>query len=97
VLDHSEAYLDQAVESDDDFAGILVFPDPYDLPSDFLQPSVRVSIASLIGFDLVTPKGNVTLRRGSMLGASMPEATVHENGNLSPCEGDIGSSSRLIR
>lgn len=74
------------------FARILVFPDMYRLPSELRQLVILASITSDVLLKLASPPSRVVLRSGSMLRATVPEATVDEHRDPSSSKGHIGGS-----
>src|SRR5262249_52101761 len=73
--------------------GIIVRPQPDDLPSGFRQPRIRVAVTAPIPLDLLSPPSRVRLRPRPMCRAAVPEAAVHEQGYARRCEGEIGAAS----
>lgn len=72
---------------------ILVLPEPEHSPSLCLQQSRRVRIALSVGLELRSPPVCVVLRRNRMGGATVPEATVDEDGHLGAWECDVDGPS----
>lgn len=68
-----------------------MLPDPNDFPSGPSEPPIGVGIPPLVCRDLVPPERSICPRHGPMLGAAVPEAAVHENGDLRGSEHDIRS------
>jgi hypothetical protein len=59
-----------------------LFPDTEDTPVVPRQVSGNKPVAGLIAGNLFAPERRVALGFGSMLGTTMPETAVHENGEL---------------
>jgi hypothetical protein len=66
-----------------------MLPDPYHSPSDRVQLAVGVTIAKDVGFELPLPPVSVRLRHGSMLRASVPEASIDEYRKLLARKKDV--------
>lgn len=64
--------------------GGFVLPDPQHIPTQCGQSFVGIAITLLVGFDLFSPKFGVPFWPGSMLRASMPEASIDGNYSGSP-------------
>ena len=75
---------------------IFVLPHSDDLPACYFESPVRVDIALLVGFDLLTPKFSVAFRGCAMLGAAVPEATIDQYGNVCLGECHVCGSSRPL-
>lgn len=56
------------------------------------QPLVHLDVAFSVPCDLGTPELRVRLGGHSVLGASMPEAAVHEHRDADPHKHDVGPS-----
>ena len=67
-----------------------MLPDSYDGPVGCSQMVVGVTVAALVRLDLLPPPDGVLLGPGAVLGAPMPEASVHENSDARTREGDVG-------
>jgi hypothetical protein len=69
-------------------------------PADGAKPFIRVRITLLVRLDLLPPELCVPFRPRGVLGATMPEAAIDEDGYLSPGKGDIcdatGASQNLV-
>lgn len=74
-----------------------MLPNPHDFPSRSGQSLIGVAIASSIGLDLVAPEFSIVLRPSPMLWATMPEATVDEDGCSCTRENDVYASMRKLR
>jgi hypothetical protein len=70
-----------------------VLPEPEYAPSGGSQAFVRISIAFYVSEDLFTPPNRVRFGPSSMLGTSMPKATIDENGDSGAYECEIGPAS----
>ena len=75
---------------------ILVLPDSYDFPSQHFQAPVCIEITPAIGLDLVPPEFDIALGPGAVIGATVPETAIHEDGHARSGEGDIGSAPGMI-
>src|SRR5690606_37308715 len=76
----------------DEIGGTLrrhVFPEPEDLPSEFAEPPIRVSIPRLISQELRVPVPPVHLRPRAVSGATVPEAPVDEHCRTVPRQDDV--------
>jgi hypothetical protein len=85
---HSGAY---PLEGDTDW---FVLPHAHDLPAGLCEKSVGLAIAIACPRDLVAPPIPVVFRPRHMFGASMPEATVDEDGNSETREHDVCTPPR---
>ncbi len=71
--------------------GILVFPHPNDFPPGALEPPIRVAVPLDVPCDLGGPVPAVdVVQTLAVVGASVPEAAVHEDGHPSPGEHEVG-------
>ena len=68
---------------------VLMLPDPEHGPPEFDEMRVSFSVALDVAGELGGPPGSVGLGRGLVFGAAVPEATVHEDGELLPGEQDV--------
>lgn len=75
--------------------GVVVFPDPEREPARISQPRVGVAVPGNVPADLLRPIVLVGLRDPAMLGAPVPEASVHEYGDLGKSEHEIGTSTEV--
>jgi hypothetical protein len=66
-----------------------MFPDPDDGPPSFFQGSIVSAVSFEILSQLRLPPGGVRLWESCVLGAAMPEASVHEYGDLRRGEYDV--------
>jgi len=73
---------------------VLVLPHSDDGPSFGHQRRIGSSIASNVRIELVSPPFAVGLRHGSMLGASMPEASIDHDDHPRRSKDDIGPNAR---
>ena len=73
---------------------MLVLPDMDDGPTECLESFVSIAIAGLVPCDLPSPPLRVAAWHRAVVGATMPEAAVHLNGDLSFDEGDVYLSAR---
>lgn len=71
---------------------VLVLPNPYHGPARISKPSIGVSIALDIGLDFCSPPHGIVLWPRAVLGASMPEASVQEDGNSGDRKGNVHRS-----
>jgi hypothetical protein len=76
------------------FDRIIMLPNADYPPSRSDEPTVSVPVAGLIVPDLVEPVLGMRLGATPVLRASMPPATIDENGNLAAREDHIGASMR---
>lgn len=74
---------------------VLVLPDSDDAPAAGPKGSVRIGVAGPVGNDLATPELRIGPRPGSVLRATVPEASVDEDSDSRPAKDDIGSTSSL--
>src|SRR5262245_26348792 len=58
---------------------IFVFPDAHDRPTLFFQQRIGVSIAPLVGLNLIPPPFGVVLRPSSVFGAAVPKTAINEH------------------
>jgi hypothetical protein len=70
-----------------------VLPDTEDRPTSGLEVSVVATITRHVAIQLLLPVAGIRRRRGSMLGASMPVATIDKNGEPGSWEDDVGTTS----
>jgi hypothetical protein len=68
----------------------LMFPDPDDRPAGGSQPAVRVSVTLDVPLDLAAPPRRIVPRPGDVVRASMPEASVDEDGDFQPSKHHVG-------
>lgn len=69
--------------------GGLVFPHAHDRPTVPLQSRGLLAVARLVDLDLGGPVLRVGERPGAVLGAPVPEATVHKYSDASAREDDV--------
>lgn len=74
-----------------------MLPHPEHGPAQRLQALIRVPIACLVGLELPPPPLAVASGLNSVLGASVPEAAVDEDGKAPACEDDVGASPGQAR
>lgn len=68
-----------------------MLPDSYRFPPGATEPLVGVTVAFPVPLDLLGPVPGVgPMLTGSVLGASVPEAPIDEDGNLGSRKHDIG-------
>jgi hypothetical protein len=70
-----------------------MLPDPNDDPSLPSQASIGVEVSVAVRLQFVSPPLRVVLRLGHVFGASVPEASIHEDGNSVATECDVDSPS----
>ena len=76
---------------------VLMLPDPEHRPPEFDEMRVGFSVALHVAGELRTPPGGIGLGCGSVLGAAVPEAPVHEHSELLPWEHDVCAPARESR
>ena len=76
---------------------VLMLPDPEHGPPEFDEMRVGFSVTLHVASELGGPPGGVGLGCGLVLGATVPEAAVHEHGELLPGEQDVCASARESR
>lgn len=69
--------------------GKLVFPDPKHAPAAFPEFPIHLPIPFHVSRDLLSPELGVVLGPSLMLGAPVPEAAVHENGQFDLWENEV--------
>lgn len=74
-----------------------MLPDADHQPATISEPIVGVGIALDVGEDLGPSKFLVRLWPGAVFRTTMPEATIHEDGNLGASENDIRSSGGIVQ
>jgi hypothetical protein len=86
------------------FAGFLMLPESQHGPTCKFKTGSGLSIALDSSLQFRRPVGNIRLRNTSMYGTGVPEAAIHENGELEPGKGDIhqdrtpfASPDRIVR
>jgi hypothetical protein len=72
-----------------------VFPDADDGPATDSQTGVGVPVARDVAPQFLAPPLGVGPRAGTVLGASVPEAAVDEDGDTRPTEDDVRSTAKL--
>jgi len=72
---------------------LVVLPESKHPPALGAQRDVRVAVSANIGLDLLSPPHCVGLRPGRVLRASVPEATVYEDGHFGGYEGEVGATT----
>jgi len=75
------------------FDGRLVFPDPDHGPAFLGQGRVRLFIADPVGVEFGLPPVRIVLRSSSVVGATVPEAPVHIDGDSFTRENQVGSGT----
>ena len=78
------------------FDGRLVFPDPDHGPAFVGQGRVRLFIAGPVGVEFVLPPVRIVLRSSSVVGATVPEAPVHIDGDSFTRENQVGSGTDVF-
>gem|GEM_PF-4831842 len=66
-----------------------VFPDSQHCPGRSTKHLVRAGVASAVTLQLVPPPVGVRLGHAPMLATAVPEASIHEDGQPYPGEGDV--------
>lgn len=66
-----------------------MFPNSDDTPAEFAQLTIHAAIACFIVGKFLFPEGPVAGRRLAVLGATVPETTVNENGDTSCVEHEV--------
>lgn len=76
-----------------------MLPDAYDSPALVHKLLVLSSVPRDVRVKLGRPPWPVVLRLGPVLGATMPEAAIHEDRQTNPGEDDVRSAdnSRVVR
>lgn len=72
---------------------VFVLPYTNHAPPCFRQKPIRFSVTLSVSSDLLGPVLGVGGRLRVVLGAAVPETTVHENRHLGPREDDVGGST----
>lgn len=72
------------------FAGEGVFPDAEDAPALLAEGAADEAVALAVAADFLAPESPVALRHPAVLGATMPETAVHEDGQPGGAEEEIG-------
>jgi hypothetical protein len=85
--------LDEGLDSCSGEVGILVLPDPHDIPSSLTQLSIRVLVSAPIRFDLLAPEIFIAGGPGRVLGAAMPKAAVDENRHPRGGKGNVSAAT----
>jgi hypothetical protein len=70
-----------------------MFPDANDVPARRNEPARGVEIARLVALKLGSPVSRVGLGEVSMQRATVPEASIHEDGHARACEDDVGAAT----
>jgi hypothetical protein len=68
---------------------IFVLPNADNKPTCLGQRAVRLGIPGAISFKFLVPPGGVAFRTGTVLGASVPEASVYVDGYLQTCKHNV--------
>jgi hypothetical protein len=76
---------------------VLMLPDPEHGPPEFDEMCVGFSVALHVASEFEGPPGGVGLGCGLVFGAAVPEAAVHEHGELLPGEQDVCAPARESR
>lgn len=75
----------------------FAFPDGYGCPAHLSERCHRGAIALDVATEFCFPKLNIAFGlTGVALGAAVPKATVDEDGDFAPGEGDIGFAGNLL-
>ena len=74
---------------------VLVFPDSHHSPSSRSQRAFVCEVTSAIRIKFVSPPLSICLRKGGVLGTSVPKATIDEYGHASAWENDVGLASKI--
>jgi hypothetical protein len=72
-----------------------VRPHAHDRPTIAAKPCIGISVTSLIRDDLFTPKLRIPLRPRRVRRATMPKATIDENGNARATECNVRNPAGL--
>lgn len=75
----------------------LVLPYPDDFPAELTEDAVCVAVTRLIGGEFGLPPLAVRVRPRPMFGASVPEASIHKDGDPGAAERDIDGPTSLTR
>lgn len=73
-----------------------MLPNAHNLPTMPANPSVGVSIARPVRFDLCAPEFGIVLWPGRMCRTTVPKTTVDEDGYLGFCETHVGGSAGYV-
>lgn len=74
-----------------------MLPDPDYVPPEISKMRVRLPVPFDIARELRRPPRGVAFRDGLVIGAPVPEASVHEHSDLLPGKQDIGAPAREAR
>jgi hypothetical protein len=66
-----------------------MFPHVQHRPPEVTEGGILAPVAGDVAVKLRLPPVPVVAREGSMLGAAVPEAAIHEDSDLGPGEGDV--------
>lgn len=69
-----------------------MLPNPQNGPAQLVKTPIRVTVALLVGLDLIPPPCGISLRPGTMDRTAMPEAPIEKNSNARTWEGDIDTT-----
>lgn len=70
----------------------VVLPEPNDSPALRTQLSFHAPVSARISLKLQRPKTSIGCRLPSVLGTSVPEAAVHEDGEAGAWEDEVGAA-----
>ena len=73
-----------------------MLPDTNDSPARCLEEGVRLFVPLHIALKLGYPVVRIGGGHGPVMGAAMPEAPVHEDGDLGGPEHNVGSTTDLL-
>ena len=71
---------------------VLVLPHSYHYPARFLKGAAVAMVTGGVRVELGSPPVCVRLRSDRMLRTTMPEAAIHEDGDLRPRQDNVGAA-----
>lgn len=74
---------------------VFVFPDDFEVPASFAEPTGSIFIAALVALDFVGPVSNVAARSAVVLRATVPETSAYLDSNTGGPEYHVGGPAEI--
>lgn len=95
VLAAGSSLVHDPVDSGSSLVRVFVLPHPDAGPPCVSEPAVRVTVSYPVGENLLRPERGVGRSDGVVLGAAVPEATVHEHSDSRRAEHHVRGAPDL--